>query len=48
MPLQAAAVNFGLWVRNLGIQEYMRHAPETDAIFLHSYWFEVRLGAQRY
>ena len=37
----AAAVNFGLWVPNFGIQEYMRHTPETDAVFPHNYWFEA-------
>jgi mannonate dehydratase len=36
----AAAVNFGLWVPNFGIQEYMRHTPETDAVFPHSYRFD--------
>ena len=36
----AAAVNFGLWVPNFGIQEYMRHTPETDAVFPHNYRFE--------
>lgn len=36
----AAAVNFGLAVNNFGIQEYMRHTPETDAVFPHSYRFE--------
>ena len=36
----AAAVNFGLWVPNFGIQEYMRHSEQTDAVFPHSYRFE--------
>ena len=36
----AAAVNFGLWVPNFGIQEYMRHTPETDAVFPHNYRFD--------
>jgi mannonate dehydratase len=36
----AAAVNFGLWVPNFGIQEYMRHTPQTDAVFPHNYRFE--------
>ena len=36
----AAALNFGLWVPNFGIQEYMRHTPETDAVFPHTYRFE--------
>ena len=28
-----AALNFDIWVHNFGIQEYMRHTPETDAVF---------------
>jgi mannonate dehydratase len=35
-----AALHFDTWIPNFGIQEYMRHAPETDAVFPHSYWFE--------
>ena len=35
----AAALNFGLWVPNFGIQEYMRHTDETDAVFPHQYYF---------
>jgi mannonate dehydratase len=35
----AAALNFGLWVPNFGIQEYMRHTEETDAVFPHEYRF---------
>lgn len=35
-----AALNFDLWVPNFGIQEYMRHTPETDAVFPHSYSFK--------
>jgi mannonate dehydratase len=35
----AAALNFGLWVPNFGIQEYMRHTEETDAVFPHQYTF---------
>jgi len=35
-----AALNFDLWVPNFGIQEYMRHTPETDAVFPHAYRFE--------
>jgi mannonate dehydratase len=35
----AAALHFDLWVPNFGIQEYMPHAPETDAVFPHSYTF---------
>jgi mannonate dehydratase len=36
----AAALHFDLSVPNFGIQEYMRHTPETDAVFPHSYTFE--------
>jgi len=32
-----AALHFDLWVPNFGIQEYMRHTPETDAVFPHAY-----------
>jgi len=35
------AVHFGLWVPNFGIQEYMRHTDETDAVFPHSYRYEA-------
>lgn len=35
-----AAVHFDSWVPNFGIQEYMRHSPETDAVFPHDYRFE--------
>lgn len=35
-----AALNFDLWVPNFGIQEYMRHTPETDAVFPHQYSFK--------
>jgi mannonate dehydratase len=35
-----AALHFDTWVPNFGIQEYMRHTPETDAVFPHAYWFE--------
>ena len=34
-----AALHFDLWVPNFGIQEYMRHTEETDAVFPHSYTF---------
>ena len=34
-----AALNFDLWAPNFGIQEYMRHSPETDAVFPHAYRF---------
>ncbi|NWK97973.1 bifunctional D-altronate/D-mannonate dehydratase, partial [Sphingobium lactosutens] len=36
----AAALHFDLSVPNFGIQEYMRHMPETDAVFPHAYTFE--------
>ncbi|RHW17568.1 D-galactonate dehydratase family protein [Sphingomonas gilva] len=36
----AAALHFGLSVPNFGIQEYMRHTPETDAVFPHAYRFQ--------
>ena len=36
----AAALQFGLSIPNFGIQEYMRHTPETDAVFPHAYSFE--------
>jgi mannonate dehydratase len=35
----AAALHFGLSVPNFGIQEYMRHTAETDAVFPHAYGF---------
>ena len=35
-----AALHFDLWVPNFGIQEYMRHTEETDAVFPHAYYFE--------
>jgi mannonate dehydratase len=35
-----AALHFDTWVPNFGIQEYMRHTPETDAVFPHDYHFE--------
>ena len=35
----AAALHFDLSVHNFGIQEYMRHTPETDQVFPHSYKF---------
>jgi mannonate dehydratase len=36
----AAALHFDLSVHNFGIQEYMRHSPETDQVFPHAYTFE--------
>lgn len=35
-----AALHFDTWVPNFGIQEYMRHTPETDAVFPHAYTFK--------
>ena len=34
-----AALHFDLWVPNFGIQEYMRHTPQTDDVFPHAYTF---------
>jgi mannonate dehydratase len=34
-----AALHFDTWVPNFGVQEYMRHTPETDAVFPHAYSF---------
>ena len=34
-----AALHFDLSVPNFGIQEYMRHTDETDAVFPHAYRF---------
>lgn len=34
-----AALHFDLSVPNFGIQEYMRHTAETDAVFPHAYTF---------
>ena len=36
----AAALHLGLSIPNFGIQEYMRHTVETDAVFPHAYRFE--------
>jgi mannonate dehydratase len=35
-----AALHFDLFVPNFGIQEYMRHSAETDAVFPHAYSFK--------
>ncbi len=35
----AAALHFDLSVPNFGVQEYMRHTDETDAVFPHAYSF---------
>jgi mannonate dehydratase len=36
-----AALHFDSWVPNFGIQEYMRHSAETDAVFPHDYRFDA-------
>ncbi|WP_374470652.1 D-mannonate dehydratase ManD [Phenylobacterium sp.] len=36
----AAALHFDLSIPNFGIQEYMRHTADTDAVFPHAYTFE--------
>jgi mannonate dehydratase len=36
----AAALHFDISVPNFGIQEYMHHSEETDAVFPHAYYFE--------
>jgi mannonate dehydratase len=36
-----AALHFDLSVPNFGIQEYMRHTAETDAVFPHAYTFDA-------
>jgi mannonate dehydratase len=36
----AAALHFDISVHNFGIQEYMRHTLDTDAVFPHAYTFE--------
>ena len=37
----AAALHLGLAIHNFGIQEYMRHSEETDAVFPHAYRFAL-------
>jgi mannonate dehydratase len=37
---QAAALHLGLAIHNFGIQEYMRHSPETLTVFQTGYRFE--------
>jgi mannonate dehydratase len=39
----AAALHFDLSVPNFGVQEYMRHTDETDAVFPHAYTFNQGL-----
>ena len=41
----AAALHFDLSVPNFGIQEYMRHTAETDAVFPHAYTLRGRHAA---
>jgi mannonate dehydratase len=36
----AAALHVDINIPNFGLQEYMRHTAETDAVFPHSYHFE--------
>jgi mannonate dehydratase len=36
----AAALHFDLSIPNFGIQEYMRHSEQTDAVFPHAYSFK--------
>jgi mannonate dehydratase len=36
----AAALHFDISVNNFGIQEYMRHTEETDAVFPHGYHYK--------
>ena len=35
----AAALHFDISIPNFGVQEYMRHTEETDAVFPHGYSF---------
>jgi mannonate dehydratase len=35
-----AALHFDTWVPNFGVQEYMPHTEETNAVFPHAYRFE--------
>src|ERR1700678_1928042 len=37
----AAALHFDLSIPNFGLQEYMRHTVETDAVFPHAYTFDA-------
>ena len=36
----AAALHVDLSIPNFGLQEYMPHSPETDAVFPHGYRFD--------
>jgi mannonate dehydratase len=35
-----AALHFDISTPNFGLQEYMRHMPEANAVFPHAYRFE--------
>jgi mannonate dehydratase len=35
----AAALQLDISIPNFGLQEYMRHTEETDAVFPHAYYF---------
>lgn len=35
-----AALHFGAWVPNFGVQEHMEHNEQTDEVFPHAYRFE--------
>jgi mannonate dehydratase len=37
----AAALHFDIAVHNFGIQEYMHHSSETDAVFPHNYTYQA-------
>jgi mannonate dehydratase len=37
----AAALHFNLSIPNFGLQEYMRHTAETDAVFPHAYTYDA-------
>jgi mannonate dehydratase len=36
----AAALHFDISINNFGIQEYMRHTDDTDAVFPHGYYYK--------
>jgi mannonate dehydratase len=36
----AAALHLDVSIPNFGLQEYMRHTPQTDAVFPHGYHFD--------
>jgi mannonate dehydratase len=36
----AAALQLDIAIPNFGLQEYMPHSAETDAVFPHAYWYE--------